>query len=94
MHREILLTDAGMVFLFDQPTDSGFWMKDTLIPLSIAFWDAEGDILAILDMDPCNEDQCPIHSPGVTYVGAIEVNQGWFDLHGIEVGDHVEIKPA
>jgi uncharacterized protein len=92
MHRENLPADAGMAFLFDQPTNGGFWMKNTLIPLSIAFWDAEGDIVAILDMEPCTQDQCPVHSPGVSYVGAVEVNRGWFELRGVKVGDRAEIR--
>jgi uncharacterized membrane protein (UPF0127 family) len=92
MHRKALSADSGMVFLFDHPTEGGFWMKDTLIPLSIAFWEAAGDIVAILDMEPCRAGPCPLHSPGAPYVGAVEVNRGWFALHGIEVGDPVQIK--
>ena len=93
MHREHLPPDAGMVFLFEEPTSSGFWMKDTLIPLSIAFWNAEGSILAILDMDACVADPCPLYLPGVAYMGALEVNQGWFEHRGIGVGARVELVP-
>jgi uncharacterized membrane protein (UPF0127 family) len=91
MNRTGLAPDSGMVFLFDGPTDSSFWMKDTLIPLSIAFWDADGRIVAILDMQPCRADPCPQYSPGMSYVGALEVNLGFFDAHGVEVGEHVEL---
>jgi uncharacterized membrane protein (UPF0127 family) len=91
MGRASLAPDAGMVFLFDEPTDGTFWMKDTLIPLSIAFWDTNGRIGAILDMEPCERDPCPLYDPGVTYVGAVEVNQGWFDDHRVRVGDTVEL---
>jgi uncharacterized membrane protein (UPF0127 family) len=91
MGRLVLGEDEGMVFLFDGPTDGPFWMKDTLIPLSIAFWDGDGRIQAILDMDPCRADPCPLYSPGVTYVGAVEVNQGWFQRHQVRTGDAVEL---
>jgi uncharacterized protein len=54
MGRESLREDAGMVFLETQPVRQSFWMKDTLIPLSVAFWDEGGEILATLEMDPCD----------------------------------------
>jgi uncharacterized membrane protein (UPF0127 family) len=53
MNRRRLAPKAGMVFLFAQPTRTQFWMKETLIPLSIAFYDRSGRILRILDMAPC-----------------------------------------
>ncbi len=87
MNRESLPADAGMIFLFDDDNVGGFWMKDTLIPLSIAFADADGTILSILDMDPCEADPCEIYDPGVPYRSALEVNQGAFDDWGVRVGD-------
>jgi uncharacterized protein len=94
MHRTSLPNDAGMVFLFEEPSDGGFWMKNTLIPLSIAFWSEEGRILAILDMQPCEADSCPVYDPGVRFVGALEVNQGFFDRRGVRVGDRIEMEPG
>jgi uncharacterized membrane protein (UPF0127 family) len=91
MGRASLPADAGMAFLFPEPTAASFWMKDTLIPLSIAFWDEDGAIVAILDMQPCPDDECPSYDPGVDFVGALEVNQGFFDEHGIDVGDRVRL---
>jgi uncharacterized membrane protein (UPF0127 family) len=91
MGRPRLAPDAGMVFLFGGPASGGFWMKDTLIPLSIAFWDQSGRILRILHMTPCRADPCPIYSPGVTYVGAVETNMGWFAAHGVQRGDRVSL---
>jgi uncharacterized membrane protein (UPF0127 family) len=91
MDRTSLAADRGMVFLFDEPGDGGFWMKDTTIPLSIAFWDEHGRIVATLDMDPCRGDPCPLYSPGVTYVGAVEANRGYFVAHGISTGDRVAL---
>jgi uncharacterized membrane protein (UPF0127 family) len=80
-----------MVFLFSQPTADPFWMKDTVIPLSIAFWGADDRIEAILDMEPCRSDPCRMYSPGVSYLGAVEVNRGFFDASGIQIGDEVHL---
>jgi uncharacterized protein len=87
MHRESLPDDAGMIFLFGEEITGGFWMKNTLIPLSIAFADGDGEILRILDMEPCEADPCEIYDPGVPYESALEVNQGAFENWGVEEGD-------
>jgi uncharacterized membrane protein (UPF0127 family) len=79
MGRTRLAADEGMLFAFPDDTDGGFWMKDTHIPLSIAFVAADGEVLRIMDMDPCEADPCPVYRPGVTYRYALEVNQGAFD---------------
>jgi hypothetical protein len=91
MGRAELASDEGMVFVFDQQTSARFWMKDTLIPLSIAFWDGRNRVVAILDMPACRADPCPTYGPDQPYVGAVEANLGYFADHGIEVGDHVEL---
>ena len=91
MGRTSLAADEGMVFLFERPVTSEFWMKDTLIPLSIAFWDAEGRIVGIRDMDPCGEDPCPTYGAPEPYVGALEVNAGFFDDKGVTTGDRIEL---
>jgi uncharacterized membrane protein (UPF0127 family) len=75
-----------MIFRFPGPTQGAFWMKDTLIPLSIAYYDAEGTVVAVLDMEPCTADPCPTYPPGTSYTGALEVNQGFFDDVGLEEG--------
>lgn len=87
MNRKSLDEDEGMLFVFFEKNTGGFWMKDTLIPLSIAFFDQEGEILSILDMDPCKADPCPSYDPGVPYWGALEVNQGAFEEWGVREGD-------
>lgn len=94
MHRESLPEDAGMLFVFSEEASGGFWMKDTLIPLSIAFADADGRVLRILDMEPCEDDPCPIYDPGVSYRSALEVNQGAFSEWGVEEGDRLRLEPA
>ena len=93
MHRESLPEDWGMVFLFFDETSTGFWMKNTLIPLSIAFFARDGEILEILDMEPCETEACPTYAPGVSYRGTLEVNQGAFESWGVEVGDKIRISP-
>ena len=87
MSRRALARDAGMLFLFPRPTRARFWMKDTLIPLSIAFADARGRIVRILDMAPCRRDPCPVYRPRVPYVAALEVTRGAFRRWGVGEGD-------
>jgi uncharacterized membrane protein (UPF0127 family) len=91
MNRESLPEDAGMMFVYFEPTSGGFWMKDTLIPLSIAFIDEEETITQIIDMEPCSKDPCRVYSPDADYVAALEVNQGAFDEWGVDVGDTVRL---
>ena len=91
MGRGSLPEDHGMVFIYFEEHAGGFWMKDTLIPLSIAFFDRRGEILSILDMDPCEADPCDIYNPGVSYAGALEVNQGMFDEWDVQEGDSITI---
>jgi uncharacterized membrane protein (UPF0127 family) len=91
MNRESLADDAGMMFIYFEPTQSGFWMKNTLIPLSIAFIDDEQRIIQIMDMEPCTKDPCPTYTPDGEYTAALEVNMGAFDEWGIDVGDTVTI---
>ncbi|MFN2389882.1 MAG: DUF192 domain-containing protein [Actinomycetota bacterium] len=91
MHRDSLPEDAGMVFVYFEPTRGGFYMKNTSIPLSIAFFDNDGVILKILDMEPCTADPCETYDPGVAYSGALEVNQGAFDTWGVEEGDVIHV---
>jgi uncharacterized membrane protein (UPF0127 family) len=92
MNRPSLPRNAGMAFVFPADTNGAFWMKDTLIPLSIAFYDAKGKILRILLMEPCAEDPCPTYSPGVKYRGALEVNRGTFARLGIKRGHVIRLR--
>jgi uncharacterized membrane protein (UPF0127 family) len=80
----------GMLFVWDAPTDGSFWMKDTLIPLSIAFVGQDGKIVTIQEMTPCAADPCPTYAANAPYIWAVEANAGWFDQHGIEIGDQAE----
>jgi uncharacterized membrane protein (UPF0127 family) len=92
MGRESLASDAGMVFVFARDTNDAFWMKDTLIPLSIAFYDHQGRIVSLLDMEPCRAEPCPLYSPGAFYRGALEVNRGAFARWGVRVGDQLRLE--
>ena len=91
MGRKSLAEDEGMVFVFFERSSGGFWMKDTLIPLSIAFFDQQGTIVDILDMEPCREDPCDIYAPSAPYWGALEVNQGSFGEWGVSEGDDINV---
>ncbi len=91
MFRESLGEDEGMVFLFFEEHQGGFYMKNTLIPLSIAFFDREGEIVDILDMDPCEADPCEVYTPDEPYEGALEVNQGAFEEWGVQEGDRITV---
>ncbi len=90
MNRTTLAQDAGMLFIFDQERPRSFFMKNTLIPLSIAYIDAEGHIVDIQDMQPLDETPHPSAKPA-RY--ALEVNQGFFEERGVMVGDMVDFGP-
>ena len=97
MFREEVGPDEGMVFLWGEEHSGGFWMKNVKVPLSIAFFDGEGIIVAILDMEPCTKEPCEIYDPlydnerAVTYHGALEVRQGAFEEWGVEEGDRITV---
>jgi uncharacterized protein len=89
MDVERLPPDEGMAFTFGSPQDAAFWMKDTRVPLSIAFLRGSR-VVSIRDMDPCTADPCPTYASSEPYTMAVEANQGWFARHGIAVGDRME----
>lgn len=83
MYRDTLGADDGMLFVYPDAQERGFWMKNTKVPLSIAYADAAGRIVAIEDMTPQSLDQVPSGEPAMY---ALEMNRGWFDTHGVAVG--------
>ncbi len=91
MNRESLAEEQGMLFVFEQEVQAAFWMKDTKIPLSIAFVEGEGEIVDMQDMEPLSEE---LHVPDKPYLYAVEVNQGWFSRNGIGVESAVRIARA
>lgn len=96
MHRDHLDEHAGMLFVFPDSTGEGFWMKDTLVPLSIAFLERRGpglyEVVAMLDMAPCRADPCPVYDPGRSYDAALEVVRGWFERAEVGVGSAARVR--
>ena len=83
MYREKLAPNAGMLFRFDENSIQCMWMKNTLIPLSVAFIDEAGAIINIVDMQPHSEQSHCATRPS-RY--ALEMNRGWFAERGIKPG--------
>ena len=84
-HRTLLPANRGMLFVYPEPEILTFWMKDTSMPLDIAFIDAAGRIVSIQQMDPfpittVYSSPAPVHY-------ALEVNRGWFKEIGVGIGD-------
>lgn len=68
----------GMIFVWETESRGGFWMKDTLVPLDIAFFDRNGLRVSSFTMVPCDTDRCPSYQPGVLYLYAVERPAGAF----------------
>lgn len=92
MHRQSMGVNEGMLFVYQSPEIRCYWMRNTLIPLTIAFLDDDGTIVNLKDMEPHTErSNCSIKP--VRY--ALEMNQGWFDQRGIKPGFRLRgIPPA
>lgn len=88
MFRDELPEDHGMLFVFDRDQRMSFWMKNTSIPLSIAYISSDGVIREIHDLEPHNLD--PVRSSRSARY-ALEVNRGAFERNGIETGDQVDV---
>lgn len=87
MYRRSLAPDSGMLFVFDADESQRFWMKNTLIPLSIAYITRDSLITDILEMAPLDTTTPYVSSKQVRY--ALEMNSGWFQTRGIKPGDTV-----
>lgn len=83
MYRKTMPANAGMLFVFDEKAGHCFWMKNTNLPLSIAFLADDGSIVNIEDMAPQSEDN---HCPRAAVRYALEMNKGWFAQKGIKPG--------
>ncbi|MBB5217248.1 DUF192 domain-containing protein [Parapusillimonas granuli] len=86
MGRPSLPPDHGMLFVFDAPSTTCFWMKNTPLPLSIAFIDEDGIILNLEDMRPFDESS---HCPAAPFRYALEMEQGWFKSNQVAPGARV-----
>jgi uncharacterized membrane protein (UPF0127 family) len=86
MHRKSLAPNRGMLFVFPQAARHCMWMRNTFLPLSVAFIDDEGKIINIEDMAPQTEDN---HCAGGPARFALEMNRGWFAEKGIRPGQSI-----
>ena len=84
MTRKSMAPQHGMVFVFEQDATHCMWMKNTFLPLSVAFVDAQGKVINIEDMQPQTEDN---HCASAPARFALEMNLGWFRERGIKAGD-------
>jgi uncharacterized protein len=91
MFRTRLGSNQGMAFLFDDPGQECMWMKNTLIPLSVAFMDDNGRIMNVEDMAPQTENN---HCSAGTARYALEMNLGWFTAHGVRPGMMINGLPS
>lgn len=90
MYRKYLARDHGMLFVFDTPGRPCFWMKNTPLPLTIAFIDRDGVISDLIDMAPHDLSS---HCPSRPVLFALEMEQGWFEAKGIQAGQRVSGLP-
>ena len=86
MHRREMPQQAGMLFVYERPSPMCFWMKNTLIPLSIAFLQEDGTIINIEEMKPLALDS---HCAARPAQYALEMNAGWFSKRGFKAGDRI-----
>lgn len=96
MFRTSLPEDAGMLFVFEVDGRGSFWMKNTLIPLSIGFIDSRWRLLEIMDMNVAPDPAAgpfTFYGPSAPYRYALEVNQGYFKRKGITPGARLELVP-
>ena len=91
MFRESLTTDAGMLFVMPSVGPVGFWMRNTKIPLSIAYIDPQGTIVEIQDMEPKSEKVVRSVFPRIAY--ALEMSVGWFTKNNVWPGEQISGLP-
>lgn len=84
--RKHLGESEGMLFVYQKPQLQSFWMKDTLIPLSIGYFDKNRVLFQVIDMDPPSGKSIPSYRSRSPALYALEVNQGWFREHGVDIG--------
>jgi uncharacterized membrane protein (UPF0127 family) len=89
MGRTEVPEGTGMVFLYPRDVAEAYWMKNTLVPLSIAFVAADGRVVSVTEMTPCTADPCPSYPPAGRYRYAVELPAGAFEAAGVGAGDKV-----
>jgi uncharacterized protein len=86
MHRKTLEENKGMFFAFPTPQILQFWMKDTLMPLEILFFDEKGEFVNMILMEPCSKNPCPIYKSAALAKYALEVAPGFREANSVGVG--------
>jgi len=90
MWRDHLPPDRGMLFLFNEDEEHGFWMKNTLIPLDMVWIDKDRRVVAVkYHVPPCKVTNCPSYPPGVPSRYVLEVAGGVAQAHGVKTGDQL-----
>ncbi len=92
MNRTELDADTGMLFVFAEPQMLSFWMKDTKIPLDIIYFDAAGEFVSTLSMEPCTAMPCPGYPAASLSSYALEVNKGFREKYQIGTGWKIDVK--
>ena len=92
MGRTELGDDRGMLFIFPDSRPLNFWMKNTLIPLDILFFDAGGEFVSMRTMDPCKIDPCQGYPSDGSAKYALEVEAGFASREGVGEGWRIEMK--
>lgn len=90
MFREQMCADCGMLFKFEPAKQASMWMKNTFIPLDVAFIDRNG---VITDIKPLNPEELKSVGASKVVTYALEMNRGWFAGHDIHVGDQIIVNP-
>lgn len=86
MNRTSLQDGQGMLFVFKEAQLLHFWMKNTLIPLDIVFFDQQNTAVSVLTMEPCAADPCPLYGPDSPAITALELPKGFAAKNGISTG--------
>lgn len=82
--------EEGMLFCYEEPRQVSFWMKNTLIPLQVGYFDQDGKLLEIYSMFA--RDRTPVPSVSEAVAFALEMNDGWFTRHGVKPGQYLDLK--
>lgn len=90
MNVKYLEENSGMFFIYDAPQKVSFWMKDTLIPLDIAFFDKNGILTEIKRMHPMNLNSVPSSRDDIMF--CLETNAGWFEKNGVKISDKLNMR--
>jgi uncharacterized protein len=90
MHRVSLNENSGMLFIYDKPRILAFWMKNTLVPLDVGFFDQDRRLTQIEHMDVPEDGNIPVYQSRQIALYALEVPQGWFERHHIYPSTRLE----